>query len=136
MFVRYPGTRYLVASPTEFVGAFGSYDCVVTDFFHATCMSVLSKAPFVSFDSEPLYAVYESKINNLLAKLGLLDRYVNIAGHRAAPSYCLLFDAVDAMLGEPPAWTADAALERERTRGLAVSQRIRTTMCEGLTGAR
>ncbi|BCN70592.1 hypothetical protein RE943_40650 [Prescottella equi] len=136
MFVRYPNTRYLVADPVQFVGAFGAYDCVVTDFFHATCMSVLSKSPFVSFDSEPLYAVYESKISNLLAKLGLLDRYVNLSDHSAEARYGRLFDAVDGMLAGPPEWTADAALERERNRGLAVAQRIRTMMCEGLASAR
>ncbi|MDP8016039.1 polysaccharide pyruvyl transferase family protein [Prescottella equi] len=136
IFVRYPGTRYLVADPAEFVGAFGAYDCVVTDFFHATCMSVLSKSPFVSFDSEPLYAVYESKISNLLAKLGLLDRYVNLADHRAESSYRRLFDAIEGMLAGPPVWTADAALESERNRGLAVAQRIRATMREGLASAR
>lgn len=136
MFVRYPNTRYLVADPVQFVGAFGAYDCVVTDFFHATCMSVLSKSPFVSFDSEPLYAVYESKISNLLAKLGLLDRYVNLSDHRAETSYGRLFDAIDGMLAGPPVWTADAALESERNRGLAVAQRIRATMREGLASAR
>lgn len=136
VFVRYPGSRFLQLDPGNFAGIFGSYDCVVTDFFHGTCMSVLSKVPFISFDSEPLYSMYESKISNFLTKLGLNNRYLNLAGaarHRGSSS---LLEAVQWMLSAPPAWTADAAVERERELGLAALTRVKSTISEGLTGVR
>lgn len=136
VFVRYPGTRFIRLDPGKFVGAFGNYDCVITDFFHGTCMSVLSKAPFVSFDSEALYSQYESKIKNLLTKLGLEDRYVNLAAKPLEPNVSSLFQSVDRMLTAPPPWTADAAMQRERKNGMAAVARIRATIGEGLASAR
>lgn len=136
VFIRYPGARFLQLDPAQFAGAFGQYDCVVTDFFHGTCMSTLSQVPFISFDSECLYSKYESKIKNLLVKLGLQDRYVNLTEAGTAGDHRVLLAAVEKMIAEPPAWTAQSALDRERDHGLAVLARIKEAVGEGLADAR
>ncbi|MDI9940709.1 polysaccharide pyruvyl transferase family protein [Rhodococcus sp. IEGM 1351] len=136
VFIRYPGTRFLSLDPASFVRAFGAYDCVVTDFFHGTCMSVLSRAPFVSFDSEPVYSKYESKICNMLMKLGLNGRYVNLSANGRVAGNSAVHDLVDNMLTEPPVWVADGAIQREREHGLAVLARVHDAISEGLAGVR
>ncbi len=135
VFVRYSDAKFLHLTPGEYVGCFGEYDCVVTDYFHGTCMSVLNKAPFVSFDSEALYSQYESKIKNLLTKLGLNDHYADLSGNPSGTTSSLI-ETVDRMLTAPPAWTADAAIEREREHGLAALERIRSAISEGLASVR
>lgn len=135
VFVRYRGARYLQLDPVQFAGVFGRYDCVVTDFFHGTCMSTLSKVPFVSFDSESVYAKYESKIKNLLGKIGLLDRYVNLTGKDFRGDRELM-TSVERMLVDPPGWTADDAIHREREHGLAVLERVKDAVGEGLADVR
>ncbi|WP_257881205.1 polysaccharide pyruvyl transferase family protein [Gordonia terrae] len=77
-FIRQDDTRFVRLTPQEFVGAFAEFDCVVTDFFHGTCMSIRSGAHFVSFDTEATYGRYESKIKNVLTKLECQDRYFDL----------------------------------------------------------
>ncbi|AWZ26450.1 hypothetical protein CEJ39_21720 [Rhodococcus pyridinivorans] len=132
VFIRYPGAGFLQLNPVQFAGIFGQYDCVVTDFFHGTCMSTLNQVPFVSFDSEPLYSKYESKIKNLLSKLGLEDRYVNLTEAGDVGAHRALLNVVERTIAEPPAWTAQSAVERERKHGLAVLARIKQAVGEGL----
>lgn len=132
VFIRYSGARLLHLDPAGFASVFGQYDCVVTDFFHGTCMSILNQAPFISFDSEPLYSKYESKIKNLLAKLGLEDRYVNLTEKGRAGDPRTLLAAVERTIAEPPVWTAQSAVEREREHGLAVLTRVKQVVGEGL----
>ncbi|AOD20675.1 hypothetical protein IM25_02675 [Rhodococcus sp. p52] len=132
VFIRYPGARFLQLDPIQFAGVFGQYDCVVTDFFHGTCMSTLSQVPFVSFDSEPLYSKYESKIKNLLSKLGMEERYVNLTEPGDPGNYRTVLAKVEEAIAEPPAWTAQSAVERERRHGLTVLARIKHAVGEGL----
>jgi len=132
VFIRYSGARFLQLDPIHFAGVFGQYDCVVTDFFHGTCMSTLSQVPFISFDSEPLYSKYESKIKNLLTKLGLEERYVNLTESGDLGDYRTLLAKVERVIAEPPAWTAQSAVERERQHGLTVLARIKHAVGEGL----
>ena len=73
------GAEYLSLTPFQFATVFGNYDLVLTNFFHGTCMCLRNRVPFISFDYEPLTALYESKVANIMRKLGLTDNYVNVA---------------------------------------------------------
>ena len=117
VFLSHPGTRFLQLDPVAFARAFGRYRLVVTDFFHGTCMSILNHSPFVSIDHEPIYSQYESKIADLLGKLDLKDRYLNLSGTPAADAGALLLDKVELTFRDAPDELAVPALDEWRARG-------------------
>lgn len=98
VFIRHRGARLLSVTPQRFPHVFADADFVVTDFFHGTCMSVRSGVGFCSIDTERTYAGVESKIENLLSKLGVVaDRHLDLTGLPASPG-ALVTDHVAAML--------------------------------------
>ncbi|TSD96224.1 polysaccharide pyruvyl transferase family protein [Gordonia rubripertincta] len=129
-FIRQDNSRFIRLTPQEFASAPRDFDCVVTDFFHGTCMSIRSGAKFVSFDTEATYGRYESKIKNILGKLDCLDRYFDLTS--AAP------DSIDAMLNrvERLAFAPDplgaeaiaANLEKEREHARSTTREMVETL--------
>jgi hypothetical protein len=59
------------------------FDCVVTDFFHATLFALKNRTPVVAVDSNPLYCNRTSKIKELLYSIELHDSYF----HSAHPDF-------------------------------------------------
>lgn len=74
-----PQTRHTVldAGPKEFLGLFRNAALVLTDSFHGTVFSVNFKKEFYCFEApqKPEKAV-NSRIHNILGKLGLLDSII------------------------------------------------------------
>src|SRR5690606_582233 len=98
VFVKYRNTQFLKLNPIEFVGEFGNHDLVITDFFHGTCMSILSKVPFLSIDSEAVYSTYDSKIKSLLRSLNVPEeQYLNISGVEQEEALSRLSDRVSVL---------------------------------------
>ncbi|UPG69318.1 polysaccharide pyruvyl transferase family protein [Gordonia hongkongensis] len=133
-FIRQDDTRFIRMSPHQFAGAFAEFDCVVTDFFHGTCMSIRSAARFVSFDTEATYGRYESKIKNVLTKLECQERYFDLT--TVSP------DRVEAMMGtvEQLAFSGScdadekiaANLERERAHATLITKEMVESLRGGL----
>lgn len=117
VFLSHPGTRFLQLDPVAFARRFGRYRLVVTDFFHGTCMSILNRSPFIAVDREAIYARYESKIADLLGKLGQQDRYLNLCDKSEADAGSLLLDAVERAYRDDPVELEPPALEGWRARG-------------------
>lgn len=125
IFIAHKGARFLSLSPLKFVNIFKNYDCVVTDFFHGTCMSLRSGNYFLSIDSEPVYRQYESKIANLLKKLNLTSQYVNVSAVGPEDGYSIIHDKVRARLaGEAHLADYASRLTEERERGWRVARKI------------
>lgn len=133
-FIRQDDTRFIQMTPQQFVGAFAEFDCVVTDFFHGTCMSIRSGARFVSFDTEATYGRYESKIKNILTKLECQDRYFDLT--------TVSTERVEAMMGTVEQLAFDgsgdageriaANLERERAHATLVTKEMVEALRGGL----
>ena len=125
VFIKHAHTKYLRIDPLEFAGVFSEYDLVITDFFHGTCMSIRNRAAFICFDSETIYDKYESKIANLVRKLGLTGNYVNIANIGRQEGLNTLY-ALAAKILDGKYWSPDfeAALARERITARRVATEI------------
>jgi hypothetical protein len=125
VFVRHKGAKYLSLTPSEFATVFGNYDLVVTNFFHGTCMCIRNRVPFISFDHEALAAQYESKVANIMRKLGLVNNYINIAqlGMGAGIEKLLALSA-RILNGEHRAPDIESVLAQERSEGLRVAAQI------------
>lgn len=131
LFIKHANAKYLKADSEEFVGLFGQYDCVVTDFFHATCMAVRAGTYFVSIDSEPVYATYESKIANLLRKLGLSSQYLNAALESEADVDARLQNlVVSAIRGDAKLPSYQDTLAQEREIGRRIARQIANDVVE------
>ncbi|MEO9326999.1 polysaccharide pyruvyl transferase family protein [Gordonia aurantiaca] len=133
-FIRQEDSRLIRLTPAEFATRFPEFDCVVTDFFHGTCMGVRTGAKFVSFDCEPVYGVYESKIKNILGKLGCQDRYVDLTNHSPSRVDSLL-DKVEELAFA--GWAEDTedmfdALERERAHAVSAVDMLIETLQDRL----
>lgn len=115
VFVKHQSSEYLRLSPLEFTKAFGQYDVVVTDFFHGTCMSIKNQANFLSIDREASYLEYESKIANITTKLGVSDRYLNLAQVPTDEAVAIVVERVHQSLsGEILPVDVEKAIARER----------------------
>jgi Polysaccharide pyruvyl transferase len=125
VFVRHKGAKYLSLTPFQFATVFGNYDLVVTNFFHGTCMCIRNRVPFISFDHEALAAQYESKVANIMRKLGLVDNYINIAelGMVTGIEQLLALSA-RILNGEHRAPDIENVLTQERSDGLRVAAEI------------
>lgn len=89
------GTEYLIVSfhtynkysdvfihdlnPFEFAEIFSIFSLVLTSFFHGTIFSIKNKVPFISVETNKLYASYKSKILDLLEKARLEDNYIYLS---------------------------------------------------------
>lgn len=62
--------KYIPCSPFECLKVFQKADCVITDTFHGTIMSVITRRPFVTVIRES----NRNKLCDLLNRLGLKDR--------------------------------------------------------------
>ena len=94
------GIELLPLSPLEFANCFSHFDCVVTEFFHETCFSIKNNAKFISVDTEKIYLTYESKIRNLLGKLGLSDRYIDMTDCMDGEKMDLLIHKIEQNVSE------------------------------------
>lgn len=65
-------------NPMQFAQIFSKFSLVITDYFHGTVFSIKTDTPFISIDSEPIYMKYESKIHDMLLRLGLEKHYFPI----------------------------------------------------------
>jgi len=70
-----PKADYVIydASPGEFVGLFANASCVCTNSFHGTAFSIINRRPFWTTP----HRTANSRIADLLQKIGLLDRQVH-----------------------------------------------------------
>lgn len=68
--------RFIDCNPFEVLGYFKNAECVVTDTFHGTIMSVITHRKFVSFVRKSGYGNSE-KLTDLLNRLKLNDRIIN-----------------------------------------------------------
>lgn len=115
VFIPQRGATFLRVSPMEFAGLFSGYSCVVTDFFHGTCMSIRAGVPFISVDTEEVYAKYESKIGNVLRRLSLGDRYRNYSNGFSAADLDEIVSFVRASCaGDGPFLDPSRLLEEQR----------------------
>ncbi|QMT02581.1 polysaccharide pyruvyl transferase family protein [Gordonia jinghuaiqii] len=129
-FTRQDNTRFIRLTPQEFVDAFGDFDCVVTDFFHGTCMSIRSGARFVSFDTESTYGRYESKIKNILGKMDCLDRYFDLTTISPERLNAMLNRIEQLAFAPDPLGSEviEANLERERGHATAITKEMVETL--------
>ncbi|MGW6032324.1 polysaccharide pyruvyl transferase family protein [Gordonia terrae] len=133
-FIRQDDSRFIRMTPQQFSNAFAEFDCVVTDFFHGTCMSIRSGARFVSFDTEATYGRYESKIKNVLAKLECQERYVDLT--TVSPDRVeAMMSTVEQLAFGGPGDTDEkiaANLERERARATLITKEMVEALRGGL----
>lgn len=94
--------RFIDCNPFEVIAYFKNADCVVTDTFHGSIMSVITHRQFVSFVRESGYGNSE-KLTDLLERLSLSDRIVSSA------------DELSAVMQKSIDWkTTDEIIARER----------------------
>lgn len=68
-----------VLTPFEWATVFSYASLTVTQYFHATILSLLNRTPVVSIDKTSAKTEYEGKIGDLLCtRLGLPEYYLNI----------------------------------------------------------
>jgi coenzyme F420-reducing hydrogenase beta subunit len=85
--------RFVDCSPFEVIAYFAHAEAVVTDTFHGTILSVITRTPFASFVRDQSYG-NSQKLGDLLRRLGLEGR---VAGGA---------DALAGVFGVPVAWDA------------------------------
>ena len=70
--------RLITCSPFELLSYFANAQEVITDTFHGTIFSVITRRPFVSIIRKSIGGSYgnEEKLTDLLKRLDLSDRYV------------------------------------------------------------
>lgn len=96
--------RFIDVDPFAVIAYFKSANCVVTDTFHGTILSVIAHRPFVSVVREVGYGNAE-KLKDLLVRLKLDDHMVsNIKGLETTISIAPMYK------------TTDLIIETERTR--------------------
>lgn len=71
--------EFLDLGPMEVLAAFRDAECVLTDTFHGTILSVISERPFAAIVRTEGYGNAE-KLTDLLARLGLESRSADAAG--------------------------------------------------------
>ncbi len=68
--------KFLDCNPFEVIAYFKNADCVVTDTFHGTILSVITNRPFVSLVRSKGYGNAE-KLGDLLCRIKLTDRIID-----------------------------------------------------------
>ena len=68
--------KFIDCNPFQVIAYFQHADCVVTDTFHGTILSVITHRQFASIVRKTGYGNAE-KMTDLLGRLGLSDRVVN-----------------------------------------------------------
>lgn len=83
-FYVFDGDRRVDASPLEFVNYIHNAEYIFTDSFHATAFSILLKKQFYTFERFRENDAYSqnSRVKNLLTKLGLMNRIMKYGTNR------------------------------------------------------
>ena len=100
--------HYIDCSPFEVLSYFLNAEEVITDTFHGTIFSVITKRQFVSIvrKSEGTFYGNEEKLTDLLKRLGLENRAVyNIEDCFAVQKMGINYEKVQTILGEERAKT-------------------------------
>lgn len=78
LFVPHKGTLYHGGiSPFEFASVIFAADYMVTSFFHGMCFAIKAGVPFAAAEEKVSESQANSKMMDLLMKLGLEDRYAS-----------------------------------------------------------
>ncbi|MDY0247612.1 MAG: polysaccharide pyruvyl transferase family protein [Methanosarcina mazei] len=72
-----PGEKYLNPDPSTWIELFKNASGIITNSFHATIFALLFKKPFISVKLTGENTGKNSRISELLAKVGLSNRFVD-----------------------------------------------------------
>lgn len=134
VFIKYPRTEFLRLSPLEFVKEFSNHYIVITDFFHGTCMSIRSRANFISIDRELRYEGVTTKIGCILRMIHADSRYLNLVGAELDDCAARIETLMDRLLDKPELDldAIQSSLLELRISGLAEVDRIVKALVEAV----
>lgn len=87
--------------PFEWSHVFSKFELLITKYFHGTLFSLKNTTPTISIDYTKNVDKYNTKLKDLLTRLGLSECYFMKKSLTTDNDYDQLFDATDRMLTNP-----------------------------------
>jgi len=117
-------------NPFEWATVFGMAKLTVTDYFHATILSLLNTTPVVSLDRQGDSLGYEGKIRDLLLnRLELKEYYLNIEKINSE-GYSIISQMAKEALNCNNAEKIKSAIEKERDNYILFKERLNEMLAE------
>lgn len=102
-----------IVDPFEYYSLYKYFDMVVTNSLHSTIFSIKHGTPFVTIDTNRIYASIESKTHSLLNDFGLLERHINAVDGDATQFY----ELIDSLENDLDQSTIDRKLQTLQKKG-------------------